>query len=147
MRSLSQSAFGPEFSPRRIRRWLGRMRSSALSLAEVVIAIAILTALVWGAASFLVAGRVTTEKAGEQRKAAQVAMEQLERARQLPYASVVNANGTETVDGIVYSWTLTVTTAQADPSDSGSGYKQVKVSVTWPTPGTLPVVLSTGISQ
>ena len=148
MRSVAyRSAIGFETSLSRVSRLARQRGCSALTVAETVIAVAILVTLVWGAAAFFAGGRVATEKAGEQRKAAQVAMQELESTRDLPYGSVANANGTQTVDGVVYTWTLTVTSAKADPADSNSVYKQVKVSVTWPTPGTAAVVLSTGISQ
>jgi len=140
-----QPTFSRKTSLRRVGRFARRQHCNALTLAETIIAIAILVTLVWGVVAFITGGRVATEKAGEQRKAVQVAMQQLETTRHLAYASIASTNGTQTVDGVVYTWTLTATASQSDPADGGSVYKQVKVSVTWPTPGTSAVVLSTGI--
>ena len=142
-----QPTFSSETSLKRGRCFVRRPRCNAMTLAEVIISVAILTALVWGAVAFITGGRVTTEKAGEQRKAAQIGMKQLEIARHLPYTSIASTTGTDTVDGLVYAWTLTVAAVRADPADAGSAYKQAQVSVTWPTSAGSPVVLSTGISQ
>jgi Tfp pilus assembly protein PilV len=103
------------------------------SLTEVIVAVTILTIVVWGMVGFLMNGRVLVERTGQGVIAAQVAQQQLDQARSLPYASVASSRGTETVNGLLYSWVLTVTTAQADPADGNSTFKQTGVTVTWPT--------------
>ena len=81
---------------------------------------------------FLANGRVLVERTGQGVIAAQIAEEHIERTRSLTYASIASTKGTETVSGVMYSWVLTVTTAQADPGDGNSTFEQVGVTVTWP---------------
>ena len=117
------------------------------SLTEVIVAVTILTIVVWGMVGFLMNGRVLVERTGQGVIAAQVAEEHIDRTRDLAYASIASSNGTETVGGILYTWVLTVTSAQADPADANSAFKQVQVKVTWPTAPNATAVLSTAIAQ
>jgi hypothetical protein len=116
------------------------------SLIEVVVAVTILTFVVWGMVGFLTGGRLMVERSGRGVIAAQVAAERIDRTRDLAYASIASGNGTETVGGVLYTWVLTVTSAQADPSDANSAYKQVGVRVTWPTAAGGGAQLSTAIA-
>ena len=117
------------------------------SLVEVVIAVAILTIVVWGMVGFLTGGRVLVERTGQGVIAAQVAEEHSDRTRSLTYASIASGSGTETVGGLLYTWVLTVTTVQADPADPNSTFKQTRVTVTWPTGPNATGVISTAIAQ
>ncbi len=116
------------------------------SLTEVIVAVTILTIVVWGMVGFLMNGRILVERRGQAVIAAQVAQQQLDNARATAYASVASSSGTQTVNGLMYSWVLTVTTAQADPADVNSTFKQTGVSVTWPTAPNADAVLYTAIS-
>ena len=107
----------------------------------------ILTVVVWGMVGFLVNGRVLVERTGQGVIAAQIAEEHIDRTRTLTYASIASANGTETVGGLRYTWVLTVTTAQADPGDVLSTFKQIGVTVTWPTGPGATGVISTAIAE
>ncbi len=100
------------------------------TLLEALIAVVVLSIVVFGAAAFMQAGAVVVDKAQILRTATQVAQDRLEQTKALAYASVVNANGTTTVSGQVYTWTITVTTAQADPGDASSTYKIIHCNVT-----------------
>jgi hypothetical protein len=115
------------------------------SLTEVIVAVTILTFVVWGMVGFLMNGRVLVERTGQGIIAAQVAQEHLDRTRNLAYASIASGSGTETVGGLLYSWVLTVTNAQADPGDPNSTFKQTGVSVTWPTAPNANAQIFTGI--
>ena len=117
------------------------------TIIEAVVAVAILTFVVWGMVGFLTGGRVMVERTGQGVIAAQVAAERIDRTRQLAYTAIANGNGTETVGGIVFTWVLTVTTAQADPADANSTFKQVGVKVTWPTSAGAAAALSTAVAQ
>ena len=117
------------------------------SLIEVVVAVTILTIVVWGMVGFLAGGRVMVERSGQGVIAGQVAAERVDRTRDLAYANVVSSNGSETVGGVLYTWVLTVTGAQADPADANSAYKQVGVKVTWPTAAGGAAQLSSAIGQ
>ena len=117
------------------------------SLTEVVVAVAILTCVVWGMVGFLMNGRVLVERTGQGVIAGQIAEEHIDKTRGLAYASIASSNGTETVGGLLYTWVLTVTTAQADPADANSTFKQAKVTVTWPTAPNANAVLSTAIAK
>jgi Tfp pilus assembly protein PilV len=116
------------------------------SLCEVVVAVTILTFVVWGMAGFLMNGRVLVERTGQGVIAAQIAQQQLDQTRALTYASIASSNGTETVNGLLYSWVLTVTTAQADPADAHSTFKQTGVTVTWPTAPNANAAIETAIA-
>jgi Tfp pilus assembly protein PilV len=116
------------------------------SLTEVVVAVMILTIVVWAMVGFLMNGRVLVERTGEAVVAAQIAQQQLDKTRALTYASIASTNGTQTVNGLLYTWVLTVTTGQADPADSGSTFKQTGVTVTWPTAPNADAILDTGIA-
>lgn len=116
------------------------------SLTEVIVAVTILTIVVWGMVGFLMNGRILVERRGQAVIAAQVAQQQLDNARATAYASVASSSGTQTVNGLMYSWVLTVTTAQADPANVNSTFKQTGVSVTWPTAPNADAVLYTAIS-
>jgi Tfp pilus assembly protein PilV len=117
------------------------------SLVEVVVAVAILTVVVWGMVGFLAGGRVLVERTGQGVIAAQIAEEHIDRTRSMAYASIASGNGTETVSGLMYTWVLTVTTVQADPADPNSTFKQTGVTVTWPTGPHATGVISTAIAQ
>ena len=91
-------------------------------------------------------GRTRVEWAAQQRTAAQIARERLERARSLGYASLAKDKGQVFVDTTLYSWTLTVTSHLADPADGSTTYKQVEARVDWPTSLGQPVVLRTGVA-
>ncbi len=116
------------------------------SLTEVIVAVTILTIVVWGMVGFLMNGRMLVERRGQAVIAAQVAQQQLDNARATAYASVASSSGTQTVNGLMYTWVLTVTTAQADPADVNSTFKQTGVSVTWPTAPNANAVLYTAIA-
>ena len=73
--------------------------SAQASLTEVVVAVAILTIVVWGMVGFLTGGRVLVERSGQGIIATQVAQEHIDRTRSLAYASIASSNGTETVGG------------------------------------------------
>ena len=121
--------------------------SGQASLTEVVVAVAILTIVVWGMVGFLMNGRVLVERTGQGIIAAQVAQERLDRTRSLAYASIAASNGTETVGGLLYTWVLTVTTAQADPADANSTFLQTGVTVTWRTAPNANAVIRTAIAK
>lgn len=121
-------------------------RCAGFSLVEVVVAIVILGVVVLGAVAFMATGRIGVERAAQKRAATQLAAERLERARSGGYSALANATGTATFNSVNYTWTLTVTTLQADPADANSTYKHAEVSVTWPG-APAPVVLRTGVSQ
>jgi Tfp pilus assembly protein PilV len=113
------------------------------SLFEVVFAVTILTVVVWGTSGFLANGRMAVERTGETVIAAQIAEEHVDRTRDAAYAAIAGSNGTETVGGVVYTWVVTVTTAQADPADTNSTFKQIAVTVTWPSATNVITLLST----
>ncbi len=117
------------------------------SLFEVMLALTILIIVVWGTAGFLSNGRMTVERSGMGVIAAQVAAEHVERTRNLAYTAMASGNGSETVNGTVYTWVLTVTNAQADPSDAGSTFKQIGVKLSWPAVPTPATILSTAAAQ
>jgi Tfp pilus assembly protein PilV len=117
------------------------------SLTEVVVAVAILTIVVFGMVGFLMNGRVLVERTGQGVIAAQIAEERIDRTRSLAYASIAGSNGTETVGGILYTWVLTVTTAQADPADANSTFLQTGVTVTWPAAPNANAVIRTAIAK
>jgi len=117
-----------------------------MSLIEVMTAMVILAFVLTGAVAFVVSGRNMVEYAAKQRTAAQIGMERLEHARNTGYGAVANASDTLLLDGTSYTWTLTVTNAQADPADAGSSYKILEMSVDWPTSRNDPVVLRTAMS-
>jgi hypothetical protein len=116
------------------------------TIVESLVAVAVLVTAVWGMVGFLTGGRIMVERTGQGVIAAQVAQQQLDRARALAYASIASSTGTQTVGGIVYSWVLTVTGVQADPADANSGFKQAVVTVTWPTGAGAIVKINTGIA-
>ena len=117
-----------------------------MTVVEVLVAVTVVTVVLFGAVAFLVNGRTRVELAGKQRTASQVAADRIERARALGYDGVKDDEGNVELDGTTYTWTLTVATALADPADSKSTYKIVEVSVDWPTSGNDPVVLRTAMS-
>jgi len=121
--------------------------SAQASLTEVVVAVAILTIVVWGMVGFLTGGRLLVERSGQGVIATQIAEEHIDRTRSLAYASIATSNGTETVGGLLYTWVLTVTTVQADPADANSTFKQTGVTVTWPTGPHATGVISTAIAK
>ncbi|MGD1001574.1 MAG: hypothetical protein ABSA67_12855 [Candidatus Brocadiia bacterium] len=117
------------------------------SLTEVIVAVTILTVVVWGMVGFLMNGRVLVERTGQGVIAAQIAEQQIDKTRSLAYASIATTNGTQTVNGLLYTWVLTVTTAQADPADGNSTFRQTGVKVTWPTAPNADAVLYTAIAK
>jgi Tfp pilus assembly protein PilV len=117
------------------------------SLTEVLVAVLILTIVIFGVVCFLLNGRVMVEGTGEGIIAAQIAQEHLDRTRSLAYSSIASSKGTETVGGLVYTWVLTVTTAQADPADPNSKFLQTGVTVTWPTGQNAKAAVYTAIGQ
>ena len=117
------------------------------SLFEAVMALAVLIVVVWGTAGFLGNGRMMVERSGMRVIAAQVAAEKVERARDTAYAAIAGSNGTETVNGTVYTWVVTVTNAQADPADPNSTFKQIAVALSWPARPNAATVLSTAAAQ
>lgn len=123
-----------------------RAGQAGAGLVEVMIAVTVLVVVALGATALAVSGRLTVARADQQRTAAQVAQEYLDRTRTLAYGAIVNATGTVAVDGITYTYTLTVANATADPGDAGSIYKQLTVSVNWPTSGGIPVTLQSAVS-
>jgi Tfp pilus assembly protein PilV len=116
------------------------------SLFEVLVAVAILTTAVWGMVGFLANGRVLVERSGQGIIAAHVAEQQIDQTRALAYTAITGSNGKETVGGLVYTWVMTVATARADPADAGSTFKQVAVTVSWPSAPNAVTMLSTAIS-
>ena len=121
-------------------------REGGLTLIEVMVAIVVLAVAVIGAAAFLAAGSRTVARASQQRTAAQVAHMKLEAARAGGYPALANSNGTETVDGIVYTWGIVVATTLADPADAGSAYKRMTATVDWPTSGDNPVIVESAMA-
>jgi type II secretory pathway pseudopilin PulG len=106
---------------------------AAMTVAEVLVAATILSIVVAGVVAFVIHARVTVERAAQKRTAAKIATERLEYARAGGYDALSNDAGNVIVESTAYTWTLTVTTALADPADSGSVYKQLQISVDWPT--------------
>ncbi len=102
---------------------------TGMTILEVLMAVLILTTVIWGALAFMLGGRTRVELANQDRVAAQVAMEQLERARAGSYDSLNYDGGSMAVDGIAYDWILFATPSLADPNDSDSIYKTVEVTV------------------
>ena len=86
------------------------------------------------------------EWAAKQRTAAQIALERLERARAVGFAALADSSGNVFVDGTQYSWVLTVAASLADPVDPDSTYKEVEVSVDWPTSQGQAVVFRTAVA-
>ena len=117
-----------------------------MTLVEVMLAVVILAIVMTGAVAFLASGRGIVEYSAKQRTAGEIGMEQLERARVLPYALLADDGGTLDLDGTTYTWTLTVTNDVADPSDPGSAYKILEASTDWPTSKSNPVVLRTAVT-
>ena len=107
-------------------------RCAGVSMVEVVVAIVVLAVVILGSVAFMATGHIGVDRAAQKRAATQVAAERLERGRANGYTALANANGTVVYNGITYTWTLTVTTVQADPADAASTYKQAEVSLTWP---------------
>jgi len=124
-----------------------RTHSAGQSLFEVMFALTILVIVVWGTAGFLSNGRMMVERSGMGVIAAQVAAEHVERTRDLAYATMAGGNGTETVNGTLYTWVVTVTNAQADPADAGSTFKQICVTLSWPAAPAASTFLSTAAAQ
>jgi len=121
-------------------------RVQGITLVEVMVALIVLAVVVIGAAAFFAAGRGTIEESAQRRTAAQVGQQQLEIARAGGYEALADAEGTATVDGVEYSWTLTVTGALADPGDAESGYKQMCMVVDWPRSRGSPVTIETAMA-
>ncbi len=129
---------------RQIRNATG---AAGMTLVEVLVAVLILTIVVWGAVAFMVSGRTRVELSNQERVAAQIGMEQIERARAAGYGAVGSYDtGTESVNSLVYTWTLTAVPTLADPADANSVYKEVEVNVSWSTGTLQSVTLHTGIS-
>jgi Tfp pilus assembly protein PilV len=124
-----------------------RTHSAGQSLFEVMFALTILIIAVWGTAGFLSNGRMMVERSGMGIIAAQVAAEHVDRTRDLAYAAMAGGNGTETVNGTVYTWVVTVTNVQADPADAGSTFKQIGVTLSWPAAPTAATFLTTAVGQ
>jgi len=121
-------------------------RCQAMTLVEVIVAVTVLTVVVWGAVAFMVSGRTRVEWATKQRTAAQIALERLERARAAGFVALADNSGNLFVDGTQYSWVLTVASSLADPVDMDSTYKKVEVSVDWPTSQGQAVVFRTAVA-
>jgi len=117
-----------------------------MTLVEVMVAAMVLFVVVWGTVAFLVSARTTVERAGQERTAAEIAADQLERARAAGYGALTNGTANVVLDGTSYTWTLTVATAQADPADGNSVYKSIDMSVDWLTSSGRPVVVRTSMS-
>jgi Tfp pilus assembly protein PilV len=118
-----------------------------MTLVEVLVAVVVLTTVVWGAVAFAANGRTRVELASQERAASQIAMEQLERARAAGYASVDYESGSTTLGGTPYSWSLYAWETLADPGDANSTYKQVEITVYWHTAGGQYVTMQTAITQ
>lgn len=138
-------AFGRDGLAGRWRSARPSSRCAGVSMVEVVVAIIILAVVVIGAVAFMATGRIGVERAAQKRVAAQIAADRLERGRSGGYAALANANGTVVYNGLTYTWTLTVTTAQADPADAASTYKIAECSVTW-TGAPAAVVVRTAVT-
>lgn len=121
-------------------------RCHAMTLVEVMVAVTVLTVVVWGTVASMVSGRTRVEWAAKQRTAAQIALERLERARAVGFAALADSSGNLFVDGTQYSWVLTVAASLADPVDTDSTYKEVEVSVDWPTSQGQAVVFRTAVA-
>lgn len=129
---------------RQIRNATG---AAGMTLVEVLVAVLILTIVVWGAVAFMVSGRTRVELSNQERVAAQIGMEQIERARAAGYSAVESYDtGSESVNSVVYTWTLTSVPTLADPADANSVYKEVEINVSWSTGTLQSVTLHTGIS-
>jgi len=125
--------------------WTDMRRATArrgMTLIEVLVAVTILTVLVWGTVAFLTNCRVSVERANQRRAAAQVAIAQLEEARAVPYAALDDDSGTTALNGTSYTWSLDVTETQADPADPNSLYKEMTVTVEWANDAGAPVVVA-----
>ena len=118
----------------------------AITLVELMVTVVILTAVVFGTVAFIVSGRTTVERAGQDRAAVQLATERLDRARAGGYDALAGGQGTVYMEGTTYTWIITVTTARADPADSNSIYKRAEITVDWPTSRGRPVMLRTAVS-
>ena len=118
----------------------------ALSLVEVLVAALILTIVVAGGVAFATSGRKRVLLSGQERTAAKIAIERIERARAQDYDSVDYDYGVITLDGTPYEWSLYAFQTTADPGDSDSVYKEIEVHVTWPGSGNDAVVLHSAIS-
>lgn len=107
------------------RRRLGQ------SLAEAMIAVAILTIVIFGAVAFIQTSMTWVDKAMLLRTATEVAQDRLEQAKATAYASLTvgTTTGSTTISGQTYNWTLVVATAQADPGDAASTYKTIQCTV------------------
>ena len=92
------------------------------SLTEVVVAVTILTIVVWGMVGFLMNGRILVERTGQGVIAAQIAAQQIDKTRALAYASVASRNGTQTVNGLLYTLG-----ADGDHRAGGPGRRQQHV--------------------
>jgi type II secretory pathway pseudopilin PulG len=117
-----------------------------MTLVEVMMAVVILFAVLWGTIAFVTGGRVRAVHSGQCRAAVQLAAERLEIARGQGYDGVQAGSGTVTLDATPYDWTTSVATAIADPGDANSLYKAVEVAVTWPTSNGRTVTLRTAIA-
>lgn len=123
-----------------------RVHDGGLTLIEVMVAILVLAAVVIGAAAFFSTGRGVVEQAAQRRTAAQVAKERNELARAGGYDALSSGSDDVTLDGVTYTWTLTVTAVRADPADSGSTYKQMSMVVDWPMSRGNPVTVPTAMA-
>ena len=117
-----------------------------MTLVEVLGAVTILTVVVWGAVAFMMHGRVRVEVANQERVAAQIAIERLERARAGGYSSISYDYGAVTVNSTPYSWSLYSRTKLADPDDAQSTFKEIEISVSWPNDGGRSVTMTTAIA-
>jgi Tfp pilus assembly protein PilV len=109
------------------------------TLLEALVAVVVLSIVVFGAIAFMQTSALTVDKAMLLRTATQVAQDRLERTKALAYANMVNMSGTTVVAAQDYNWSITVTTSLADPGDAGSSFKTIHCSVT--CAGTGQVVL------
>lgn len=107
-------------------------RQGGQSLAEVMVAVVILSFVVFGAAAFMQASSTMVDKAMLLRTATQVAQDRLERTKATAYASLAvgTTTGSTTISGQVYNWSMAVSTAQADPGDTNSVYKLLACTAT-----------------
>jgi type II secretory pathway pseudopilin PulG len=117
-----------------------------MTLVEVMVAITILTTVVWGAVAFATSGRTRVELANQERVAAQIALEQLERARGAGYDALDYDYGVVTINNTPYTWSLYAQEALADPGDADSTFKQVEVAVYWPVAGGQTFAMNTAIA-
>ena len=125
---------------------LRTVRNRGLTLVEVMVAIVVLAVAIIGAAAFLAGGSRILSRASNQRAAEQVAHMKLEAARAGGYEALADSNGSETVDGVAYTWSIVVATALADPADADSTYKRMTATVDWPTSGGSPVIVESAMA-